>query len=297
MKTLLVLSGISLIAVSTLGCQPDDPRREAEDVERNIDEPEPSPESNLPGQEPWSRLQLAIPEAAPPVWDVCSGQDVGPLAAGGSGYLEIGAERLGDPMWAPADFQLFRGPMGTAKTGFKEMHELMGQLMPSHGIDALGFSFPREAHIRPFEAELTVGLAELGIESDSVYPQTAWEAPNGLFIAFLALPTKCADRGVTADLDKAHIIHDDDLPLRTRVAIFDADHNVVSDDLSWEIPPSFKVLPAEVESDGYSHVPVIVPLNTDVLEEARPGEYTALVNVLDMNENGWTISYRFIIEE
>lgn len=296
MKTLLALSALSLLAVSTLGCQPDDPRTLGEDVERNDDTPEPEPESNLEKQTPWHRLSFTPPEAAPPVWDACAGHDVGPVAAGGSGYLEIGAERLGDPMWKPADFQLFRAELGTAKTGYKEMRDMLGQLMPAHGIDEMGNSFPREAHVRPFEAELTVGLAEMGIESNSTFAQSAWEAPHSLFIAFLALPTKCADRGVTADLDKAHILHDADLPLRTRVAIYDADNNVVSDDMSWEIPPSFKVLPEEVESDGYSHVPVVVPLNTEVFD-ARPGAYRVLVNVLDMHEQGWTISYWFNIEE
>jgi hypothetical protein len=298
MKKLLACTALSCVAVAALGCADEDTRTiQDDDTTPSVDEPGPPAEPSRSGDNLVNvRRSFDLGRVdTTPSYDSCQQVDFGPVISGGTGYLEVGSERIGEPEWHPFDFHLFKAAMGTEANGYKELYTTIGDLLPEHALDPVhGIAFSRKPHMASFESELTQALLENGIESNGLYHEEDWTAPDGLFIAFNLLPTKCAPRGVTADLEESFLLADEMLPLRTEVDLY-RDGDLVEEGLAWEIPKSAALLPAEVESDGYSHMPVIIPLNTDVIE-GRPGDYQAVVTVYNSDLIGWKVRYWFTVK-
>ena len=246
-------------------------------------------------------LALACHEDTSPSLGPEAGVPQRQATGGPSQHSVVRLERIGSPIWRPADFHLFSAPIGTPESGFAEFVTTVLSLLPppNHQFHPQLLVGPGAPHPPPYDAELAGGVAALGFDEGRVFGASEFSGANGIYLVWMTVPDP-GTTGSSPDFASGPIIPNELFPITiTGVSTrnnrsFDpalANFSVQPLD-DPNLTPSFDV-------DGHSHFPFFIAEATifgpgDV---GPAGNYKYTIIMRDQQGNGWTIHAHFVVKQ
>lgn len=220
----------------------------------------------------------------------------GALAAGPSTGL-VSATRIGDPTWAPAGFEQFSAPIGTAASDYTEFGETTLGLLPEPNHrphPQLGVG-PGDPHKGPYHRELAEGVAAAAYHERGPFALSEFSNGNGVWLVWMTVPRPGTD-GSSPDFSSGRIIGNELFPITVTgfSTLRGEQFSVLTD---FEIPALDEIDPA-FAVDGHSHIPVFIADNVDFGTGVDPrGRYTWHLQMLDQTGAGWQIEASFTVQD
>jgi hypothetical protein len=197
-------------------------------------------------------------------------------------------ERIGDPIWRPADFHLFSAPIGTEATGFQEFVTTALSLLPPPN---------HQFHLPPYDTEFAQGVSRLGFEEGRVFGASAFSGSNGIYLVYMVVPAP-GTTGSSPDFAAGPIIPNSLFPITFTVVT--TRNNQLFDQSSFSVPPlNDPSLTPSFDVEGHSHFPVFhADASVFGPEGVGPaGNYRFTVTITDQQGNGWTIHAHFVVKK
>jgi hypothetical protein len=198
--------------------------------------------------------------------------------------VDIALTRIGEPIWKPADFQLFSAPAAPFPDGFLDTLDAM---LPLEGPGVTTYT----PHPGPYDNELSTNAAAAGFVNSNVFQQSAITFdPNAVYFMYMMLP----DPGVTGssrDFVSGPIIPNSLFPFTSNAEMW-LDGNMVEtlqDDLL------LNVRNGDLPYDGQSHrAPSQAVWYPWANSNAGPlGSHELKMSVRDNGGNGWDMVAAF----
>ncbi len=231
---------------------------------------------------------LVLPGAAPVAADPGQGS-----AARTKGHVT--ATPIGKPSWAPAGFQQFSAPIGTAASGYAEFLDTTLALLPepNHRLHPeLGVG-PGDPHKGPYQRELADGVDAAGHHQRGPFALSEFSNGNGVWLVWMNVP-RPGTKGSSPDFSRGRIIPNELFPIAVTgfSTLRGETFSVLTD---FQIPaldatdPPFAV-------DGHSHIPVFIADNVDFGSGVDPvGRYSWHLRLVDQTGAGWQIVATFSV--
>ena len=106
------------------------------------------------------------------------------------------ATPIGNPLWEPAGFVLFSGPVGQ-DGDFSAYFDTLASLYPApnHGFNSnTGNVIPGQPHAGPYDGEPLAGVLANGYKHGDVYDIPDFSGHNGVILAFVFVPSAARRR-------------------------------------------------------------------------------------------------------
>ncbi len=202
---------------------------------------------------------------------------------------------VGAPVWEIADVQQFVGAIGQPGMMFPDLPVTINSVLaPRHTVMAFsGLSAvvrPGAAHNVNYRTEFGLALAGRGYESKSTFERTEWDAPNGIFVGFTAVPKTGTSTGASADNANGLIIPNGLFPLTQTLVI---QRN--GDTWAELMPDTFTGDPSP-NVQGLSHQHFLTIVSGAVAPMGAmppPADFNWVFNVVDQTNNGYRITVPF----
>lgn len=193
---------------------------------------------------------------------------------------------IGSPSFVPTDFHLF--------TATLDFSAALSALLPppNHNFDpGLGI-IPGAAHPGPYDTEIAQGLATAGFHEGTQFTPAEYSNGNGVYLAYMLVPTTSAPTGSSPDYASGPIIPNTSLPIHVSFTTYQ-DGVAAGTTSELDIPPTGGVGFPGVA--GYSHIPgfLIDAFEGDPFVPGIVGNYEYRATVLDAAGNGFAINAAF----
>jgi hypothetical protein len=202
----------------------------------------------------------------------------------------VKATKIGNPTWAPADIRVFAAPVGTSESGFAEFLDTMLSILPApqHQFHPMLGVGPGSPHPGPYDSEIAGGVEANGYQEGRLFTSSAVTGGNGVWLAFMLVPTTGAAVGSSPDSAAGPILSNALFPV-TVTSI--ARHGSAADGpFSFEIPALDANLDPPFAVDGHSHVPVFLAESAEFFPgRVVQGAYDYSTTLIDASGNGWLV--------
>jgi hypothetical protein len=223
-----------------------------------------------------------------------------PAAASAAG--DVQAKPIGDPIWKPADVNLFTAPIGTAASGYAEFGETLQRILPEpyhRPYPDLGIG-PGEPHAGPYNHEIRRGLQSLGLQRNAAFTVRDFSGGNGIWLAYMVIPRSrgSAPYGSSPDSAFGPIIPNSLFPIDLTGSA-ERSGEPFSVLAAFSIPALDASLDPPFDVDGHSHFPVFLADSIDFGPAGvdPSGRYRWTIRMLDQTANGWEITVRFVVRD
>ncbi len=208
------------------------------------------------------------------------------------------ATPIGNPLWEPAGFVLFSGPVGQ-DGDFSDYFTTLASLYPppNHGFNSTtGNVIPGQPHAGPYTGEPLAGVLANNYKHGNVYNVPDFAGHNGVILAFVFVPRAGAPTGTTPDSANGPMIPNSVYPIhQTGVTL----RNGATFDEAWDffIPDVNSAIGTGTTYQGWSHQPIF---EGEVAEFGPPGtpatgNYSTTIQYLDQQGNGWTVNWQYTV--
>lgn len=195
---------------------------------------------------------------------------------------------VGTPGWEPVDYHQFTVTVGN---NFQNFGTILETILPppehaQHPDIGIG---PGAAHAGPYDGEFAATVASLGYVDKDVYPQAEGLLPEGIMSIFMVVPSVGAPTGSSPDFASGPIIPNAVFPITVQVDAYQDDVLLNGYSFGFDVPALDNQLDPPFNVDGHSHFPMF---NANVFDgmSSLPGTIETVIQMTDVNGDGWTIT-------
>jgi len=213
--------------------------------------------------------------------------------AGAPGALPMTVAAIGSPTWKPHCAFAFAAPCGSKSTSFSTAVTTIEKVLPAHRYDkAHNVMAPVTAHAH-YDLEIPQGLAAFGLKPKDSFSVAELQAPSCVFVVLQLVPGAGAPTGASPDFASGPILSPAAFPLLIDGALLTGG-KVVDPGLGF-VYPGMKSLSPQPSGDSYSHVPLVLFENSELVQ-AQAGTYSVDLRVLDAGGQGWSIRVGYSVK-
>ncbi|MFO0555899.1 MAG: hypothetical protein U0271_46405 [Polyangiaceae bacterium] len=216
------------------------------------------------------------------------------LGGGGAGGdisnppATLGTEKMGSPLWEPADYHQFSVTVGSQ---FENFGDVIAAVLPppnhqNHPNLGVG---PGAPHAGPYDVELATTIAALGYEEHSTWPFADGALPKAILSVWMMVPSAGAPTGSSPDFASGPIIPNTIFPIHVQVDAYADGVMLQGYSYAFNVPPLDASLDPPFNVDGHSHFPMFDAGAFDGLPSI-PGTLETHIVMTDAAGDGWTLT-------
>lgn len=213
---------------------------------------------------------------------------------GGGGPLVATTDAVGSPKWMPMDFHLFVAKESSNDDFFAVMQSILKP--PNHTIHPMLGLGPGAPHMG-FNDEMKLGVEAAHYKEDTAFKATEINGPDGLYLAFMTVPTAGAPTGVSPDFASGPIIPNDIFPMHVSAHVLENGSHADNVSVSFDVPALDGKLNPPFNVDGHSHIPLFFAYRLpSMLDPDVAGSREWSLQMIDATGSGWNITVPYEVK-